>query len=113
MNNNSTVWVPQEPRKHLDDGSWAPLYDLSPALKFGTLVLLLPHGTQSLDTKHTIRTIADKMANMERDDYILLIGDPTAIAATVMVATRITGGKLKFLKYDRNEKKYNVVSFEA
>lgn len=105
------VFIPQEPRKHLDDGSWQPLHDLTPALKFGILNVLLPHGPTSLYTDETIRILYEKLINIREDDYILLIGDPTAIAATVMVASEIAGGKLNFLKYDRLAKQYNVVKF--
>jgi hypothetical protein len=108
----SIVFVPQEPRRHLEDGSWVPLYDLSPALQFGTLNVLLPHGPQSLYTTETIKTLNKKLEGMTDDDYILLIGDPTAMAATVMVASRIMNGELKLLKYDRNSRKYNVVIFK-
>jgi hypothetical protein len=106
----SKVYIPQEPRKREGDG-WRPMYDLTPALKFGTLEVLLPHGPTLLDVSLIVAGLKEKLKHITEDDYIILIGDPVAIAATVLVAGQLTGGKVKLLKYDRNEKLYNVVSF--
>ena len=35
-----------------------------------------------------------------------MVGDPAAIAMTAAVASKITAGKFKLLKWDRQEKKY-------
>jgi hypothetical protein len=110
MHHQPVVYVPQEPRKR-DGDNWRPLYDLSPALKFGVINILLPHGPTLLDVGLMVAGLKEKLKHITEDDHILLIGDPVAIAATVLVAGQLTGGKVKLLKYDRNEKLYNVVSF--
>jgi len=108
----SIVFIPQEPRKR-DGEDWRPLYDLSPAVRFGTLEVLMPHGPVMLDTGLVVAGLREKLKHITEDDYIMLIGDPVAIAAVVMVASEINGGFLKFLKYDRSEHRYNVVEYQV
>jgi hypothetical protein len=40
------------------------------------------------------------------EDHILAVGDPIAIAVAVMVASRISGGDVTVLKFDRQENAY-------
>jgi len=109
---NPVVYIPQEPRKRDEDGEWKPLYDLSPALRFGTLKMLLPHGPLLLDTSTVMKSLREKLKDFCDNDYIMLIGDPAAIASTIMVASDINDGLVNVLRYDRAEKRYNVVVFE-
>lgn len=108
----SKVFIPQEPRKR-DGDDWKPLYDLSPAVRFGTLEVLLPHGPVLLDTAVVIASLQEKLQHITKEDYVMLIGDPSAIAAVVMVAAHMNGGFLKILKYDRTERQYNVVEYQV
>jgi hypothetical protein len=109
---NPRVFIPQEPRKRNDNGDWVALFDLTPALKFGELVVLLPHGPMMLDTNLVLGSLKAKLTDFCQDDYLMLIGDPTIIAASVMVASFITDGYVKVLKYDRLEHKYNSMIFD-
>ena len=108
----SIVYIPQEPRKRDDDGGWKPLYDLTPAVRFGSLEILLPHGPMLLDTGVVMAELKEKLKHFTVDDFIMLIGDPSAIAATVLVASQISGGNIKVLKYDRAERQYNSVKLK-
>ncbi len=110
----SRVFIPQEPRaRDKVSGEWKPLYDLSPAIRFGTLEVLLPHGPILLSTEPTIACLKDRLKDYTDDDYIMCIGDPAAIAAAVLVAGKITGGKVSLLKYSREEKQYNIIHYAA
>jgi hypothetical protein len=110
----SRVFIPQEPRtRDKTTNDWRPLYDLTPALKFGTLQVLLPHGPMLLATEPMIADLKERLKDYTADDYIMCIGDPSAIAAAVLVAGQINGGKVSLLKYDRNEKQYNPIMYQV
>ena len=48
----AVVYIPQEPRKRdVKTGQWVQAFDLSPAIKFGELKVLLPHGSLPIDTE--------------------------------------------------------------
>jgi hypothetical protein len=111
---NPTVFIPQEPRRRdAETGEWRPLHDLTPALKFGIIEILMSHGPVMLDTQALVSNLKEKMKGFTAEDYILCLGDPSAIAVTVMVASKMTGGKVKLLKYDRIEKAYNSIRYEV
>jgi hypothetical protein len=113
MSKNSRVFIPQEPRKHDPKaGGFKPLYDLSPALKFGTLEVLLPHGPLMLDTAPVVGQLKGRLADYTEDDYIMCIGDPLAIAAVVLVAGSISK-KVTLLQYNRILREYNPVTYEV
>ncbi len=112
FNKPPTIYVPQEPTKRDPiSGQRSPLYDLSPALKFGSLKVLLPHGIMLLNTTPIVETLKRDMADFCDEDYVMCIGDPSAIAAAVMVASSINEGRVKLLKYSREEKLYNLISY--
>ena len=107
---SSRVFVVQRPAFYdREKRGWRNKYDLTPAETFGKLVFLLRPGNvfrDKLDTAvgHLQRELADYSPN----DHILAIGDPVAIAATVMVAASKTDGQVSLLKYDRMEDKYDA-----
>ena len=51
-----------------------------------------------------------KIVNFNDDDYLLLTGDPAAIALAAAVAARQNGGRFKMLKWDRQTAKYFPLS---
>ena len=80
------------------------------AEKFGTLELLLPEGSQLvLSTGPTVRRLRYKLRNFNDDDYLLLIGDPSAIGIACSIAATNNRGKFKCLKWDKREFKYYPV----
>jgi len=50
--------------------------------------------------------IKRKLENFCDDDYLLFIGDPTAIGVVSAVAASVNAGRYKCLKWDKIEKKY-------
>jgi hypothetical protein len=46
------------------------------------------------------------------EDYLLMVGDPAAIAAAGAVACMMNNGRMKLLKWDRQEMRYYVVEFD-
>jgi hypothetical protein len=80
------------------------------AEKFGTLELLLPEGSQLvLSTGPTVRRLKYKLRNFNDDDYLLLIGDPSAIGIACAMAATNNRGQFKCLKWDKREYKYYPV----
>jgi hypothetical protein len=101
------VFIVQKPAyKDRETGKWVDKYDLSPAAHFGKLVYLLPHGNVPQDLATTIEKLQNQLEDFNDRDHILAIGDPVAISATVMVASRQNGGKLSILKWDRRAQGY-------
>ena len=92
----------------------APQLNLSPAKKFGELVVVLPVGNMTHDIDRTIRKIKTKLDPMGPQDYLLPIGDPLMIGLVMAVALRYaSGGPLKVLRWDRQESMYDVVELNG
>lgn len=92
-----TVYITQEMRGR----------DITDATVFGDLEILLPAQEQtSYSTQPTVRRMSRKLANFSDEDYLLLAGDPAAIAIAAALASRFNNGKFKMLKWDRQETKY-------
>jgi len=103
-----TVFVVQQPFRDLD---------LSPALEFGRVEYLLEDSDthpRDRQLKHdTWRAQTEMEFRLQRfhadRDYLLLLGDPAAIALAAAIVTAKNGGKFTMLKYDRETKKYYPV----
>jgi hypothetical protein len=54
----------------------------------------------------TVRRIQRKLEKFTDDDYLLFIGDPTAIAIISSVASAKNNGRYKCLKWDKFERMY-------
>lgn len=80
--------------------------NLLPARQFGTLEALLPQGQIALLPGPSIFKLRQKLKNYSDTDYLLLVGDPVAIALAAMVAASFNNGKVNFLKWDRQERQY-------
>ena len=80
--------------------------NLLPAVEFGEIDILLPEGQVVFSTERTIKRLQINLRKYTFEDYILMVGDPAAIAMAAAVASQITTGKFKLLKWDRQEKKY-------
>ena len=80
------------------------------AEKYGDLELLLPEGSQLvLSTAPTVRSLKSKLKDFSDDDYLLLMGDPSAIGIACAVASSNNRGRFKCLKWDKREYKYYPV----
>lgn len=79
------------------------------AKKFGKLEALLPPGQITLSPGPSILKLRQKLQKFCDDDYLLLIGDPIAIALAAMIAGANNTGRVKFLKWDKQERQYYTV----
>jgi len=73
------------------------------AEKYGDLELLLPEGSQ------LVLRLKTKLKDFSDDDYLLLMGDPSAIGIACAVASSNNRGRFKCLKWDKREYKYYPV----
>ena len=81
--------------------------DMSDATSFGDLEILIDSDEQvSFSTQPTIRRMNRKLNKFNDDDYILLAGDPAAIAIAGALAAKNNRGRFKMLKWDRQQEKY-------
>jgi hypothetical protein len=88
----------------------APGRNLLPAAEYGKVEVLLPPGNVAYSSVPTVRRLRDKLKDFCDEDYLLLMGDPAAIAMAGAVASDNNRGRIKLLKWDRQEMKYYVVN---
>ncbi len=85
--------------------------NLLPARKYGEISTLLPPGQQvTFSAGQVVRQLDVKLSNFSDSDYLLLIGDPVAIGISVAIAAKWNNGKVKLLKWDKQECMYYPVS---
>lgn len=91
------VYVVSETGKH----------NITPALAFGNIVTILPPNAQvAFSIGPTVSRIRRKLEKFSDEDYLLFIGDPTAIGIISAVAAMRNKGRYKCLKWDKMEKRY-------
>lgn len=83
--------------------------DISDAKRFGELVVLNEGGDMFYHTAAGVEEIGAKLKSITPDDWILLIGDPVAIAITSAIAGDLLG-ELRLLKWSRDERRYLPVT---
>ena len=73
-----TVYVVQEPRG----------INLTPAEQYGELKVLLPPGNVAYSTGPTVSRLKRGLATYADSDYLLMVGDPSAIAVAGAVVSK-------------------------
>jgi hypothetical protein len=82
-------------------------HNISSALQFGDIETLLPPNAQvAFSVAPTVRRLQRKLENFTDEDYLLFIGDPTAIGIVSAVAAQKNHGRYKCLKWDKFERRY-------
>lgn len=112
---NSRVFVIQTPARKDGPHRWIEKYDLSAAEVFGRLVYILGHGNVPNDPgpiRIRLKEVFFDPDNMfDYDiDYVLLLGDPVAIAwaISVLEGRRPAGKFIRVLKWDRRNLDYLI-----
>jgi len=102
---DSKVYLVQEIPADRDTGK--PKIDITPALKYGEIKILFPRLKQmQFSPGPMVMEIKNSLKNFTTDDYLLLYGDPAIIGVVCAVASEITNGKFKLLKFDRRQFSY-------
>lgn len=80
--------------------------NLLPATKYGEIDVLLPPGQIAFSSQPVIFALNHKLQFFQDMDYLLLIGDPVLIGLASSIAAKFNNGKVKYLKWDKQEKTY-------
>lgn len=90
-------------------GTFVPAADLTPALKYGDIELLIDTGVVvGIATAPLMATLKDKLRDFCDDDYLILTGNPVAMGLATAVAMK-QNGRAKILVWDRKERTYYMV----
>ncbi len=82
-------------------------HNVTPALKFGDIETILPPNAQIIfSVVPAVRRIQRKLEKFTDEDYLVLIGDPSAIGIVCAIAAARNNGRFKLLKWDRREHVY-------
>lgn len=106
----SKVFVIHQPAiRDRHTGQMRPQHDLSPALRYGEVVDVLPPGSISQDIGALKTKIVEKLLDEGccRDDYLLAIGDPVAIVVGAFAMAAFSD-RIRLLKWDRRMRGYVV-----
>jgi hypothetical protein len=107
MDDKSTVYVVQQPMKRdQETGELVPRFDISPASAYGNIEFLLNDGRAPLNPAPMIHTMRQKLKDFGDEDYLLPMGDPTAMAAATMLASQYNQGRVNVLRWDRQTRQY-------
>ena len=109
----SIVYVVTEPITYRE-GNPVPLFDISPAMKFGEIEILTKHSQDMMvSSQSMIPILRSKLAKYTDEDYILPVGDPVTIAAVAAIAADMNGGFFRILKWHKSSRKYVVIDVNA
>lgn len=89
--------------------------DLSNALAFGDLEILVPADLQASENSDIVSVndmIADGLEGFHDGDYLLLAGDPVYIGLACAWASEYNDGRFKILKWDRLEERYLPIQLD-
>jgi hypothetical protein len=91
----------------IDRESGRTKYNIIGAKKYGDIEIMFRALEQIMFSPGPfIFSIRQKLKNFTEHDYLLLNGDPAIIGVTCAIASEMTNGKFKLLKWDRQEKTY-------
>lgn len=83
-------------------------HNISPAREFGEIVVILPpsQAQVAFSSGPTVARMTRVLRDFSDEDYLLFIGDPTAISILSALAASRNGGRYKCLKWDKQEAQY-------
>ena len=84
-----------------------PKINILGAAEYGSFKFLLPELSQIIFSPGPlIFKLRKGLKTFNKQDYLLLTGDPAIIGVACSIVSDITGGKYKLLKWDKQERKY-------
>ena len=84
-----------------------PRLGILSAAKYGELIPLTSAFEQvHLSPEKTVAQIKRKLLGFGDDDYLLALGDPAIIGISFAIASNLNHGRVKLLKWDRQEQIY-------
>jgi hypothetical protein len=88
-----------------------PNHDISHATNFGNIEVLIPFKDISFEAPEVIISLREKLADLQEDDFLLLVGDPFAIGLAMAVASEICA-KFQVLKWNRRKFEYYPITVD-
>lgn len=111
---NPRVFVPTVPSRFDHTlRTWLPIVDMTAAKKFGDLVIMLPPDAARAGPGPCRQVLREKLIDLTLDDWIVCVGNPTLVGLTCAIASRITGGRLRMLQWDRMSANYYPIEVDA
>ena len=105
------VYIVCEPTR-IENGQTIKSIDLTPAGKWGEMILLLRSNQSLLAPTPMIKTLTLALAAFDDTDYLVPVGDPILMCAAAGIASRNNNGRVKFLRWDRRNKDYTVIQLD-
>lgn len=103
------VYVPQDVLYRNEVGLMVPKFNIEAAAPYGEIKVLLPYGAVAMAPQPMIVQLRAQLKDFSDDDYVLPIGDPAAIAASVAIAAEFNNGRIKVLKWRGKQHAYTVL----
>lgn len=86
--------------------------DLSAAAAYGDLEVLIKSNNIGIALQPLVASLKHALRNYSDDDYILTVGDPVAIGLASVIAAQANRGRVTFLRWDRQTKRYIKIKVE-
>ncbi len=94
-----TVYVPQEVLYLNNKRELVPKFNIHAAEEYGNIVVMLPYTNVSMAPQDMVIKLRHQLKDFSDDDYILPMGDPIAIGASIAIASTVNNGRIKLLKW--------------
>ena len=124
------VFIPQETqRRDKNTGAWRPVVNLKPALEFGNLIHMTDGKSGTLDVPQMVKDMTSALMGFHEgwdgrpgnpdavafndNDFLVLVGGPTAIGIAVALASEINDGRVKILAWDNKNFFYTIVPVDV
>lgn len=101
------VFFVQKTFRRAGADAWELTVDPTPAKPYGEIKYLLDHAdVDELSLREVFAKLSDGLKSFTEDDYLVLVGNPTAIAMAGIITCDLTDGCVKILHWERTTTKY-------
>jgi hypothetical protein len=101
------VYFVQKSFRRTSSGDWELTVDPTPAKPYGEIRYLLDHNdVDDLSLREVFAKIVTGLKDFTKDDYLVLVGNATAMAMAGIIASDMTGGCINILHWERTTTKY-------
>jgi len=93
-------------------GAFVPSFNLTTAYEFGDVIVMMPPRAAYIGTAKLVEQLTEKLQDYDYDrgDMLLLLGDPSIVAAAVAVVAR-RNTRFGVLRWEKNLGRYTAVRF--
>lgn len=100
------VFITQEPMRRDQNGSLVPIMDFRKALEYGDPVVCLSNPKIAFTPAPMVQALKKVLKDYTDDDYLIAVGDPSAIATAAAICARNNLGRFNLLKWDKVSHRY-------